>query len=154
MVSKPAQPPVRPRSRPAAPQFVDAGSQAPVGWPVLACSPHCGSWNPLKALRDVLLLTREGDSPQGYFDGCQRQEVAGLLTGGGRAPESLRVHGDHGCGGSGSDGDGGAAADGLKAVVATTCKRGTGRSARDTQWPQETGAISSCSTKHRNQEWC
>lgn len=52
--------------------------------------------------------------------------MARLHTGGGRAPEALRVHGDHGSGSSGGDGDGGAAGR-LKAVMAATCGRGMQR---------------------------
>lgn len=70
------------------------------------------------------LLTREGGRPQGYSDGCQRQEAAGLHAGGRQAPESLGVHGDHG---RGRHGDGGAADDRLKAAVATTCRTEEGR---------------------------
>lgn len=71
------------------------------------------------------MLTGEGRLPQGDFDGRQRQEVAGLHAGGGRASTSLGFHRDHGCGGS-CNGNGGAAADRLKAVVTTTCRRGQG----------------------------
>lgn len=70
------------------------------------------------------LLTREGGRPQGYSDGCQRQEAAGLHAGGRQAPESLGVHGDHG---RGRHGDGRAADDRLKAAVATTCRTEEGR---------------------------
>ena len=87
--------------------------------------------------RPGCVLTREGCGPQGYFDGRQGQEVAGLHAGGGRAPKSLGVQGDHGGSGSG-DGKGGAAADRLKAVVMTTCRGGTGRSAQDAPCPLET----------------
>lgn len=74
------------------------------------------------------MLTGEGGGPQGYLDGCQRQEVAGLHAGGGWAPKSLGVHRHHG--GRGGDGNAGAAANGLQAVVTTTCRRETGRSAQ------------------------
>ena len=123
---------------PPAPQSWPGWAPA-AGWSLLV--PHTVGLGTARALRAALSLTREGGGPQGYFDGRQRQEVAGMLAGGGWAPTSLGVHGDHGCGGSGSgggNGDGRAAADGLKAVVATTCRRGTRGSAWGHLGPQET----------------
>lgn len=104
----------------------------------LLVPPTVGS-GPAQPPRAPLSLTGEGGGPQGYFDGRQRQEVAGVLVGGGRAPASLGFHGDHGGsgGGGGSDGDGGAGPDGLKAVVATTCRRGTRGSAWGHAGPRE-----------------
>lgn len=73
------------------------------------------------------MLTGQGGGPQGYLDGRQGQEVAGLYTGGGWAPKSLWVHGHHGS--RGGDGNAGGAANRLQAVVTTACRRGTERSA-------------------------
>lgn len=94
-------------------------SRAPPGLPCCGLSPAHGSE------RRGWVLTGEGCGPQGHSDGRQGQQVAGLHPGGGRAPEPLGIHGDHGSGGGG-DGHGGAAAQGPKAAVTTTCRGGQG----------------------------
>lgn len=118
-MSTPGNPsPVRPAPEPRKPwTWRPAG--APPGLPCCGLSPAHGSE------RRGWVLTGEGCGPQGHSDGRQGQQVAGLHPGGGRAPEPLGIHGDHGSGGGG-DGHGGAAAQGPKAAVTTTCRGGQG----------------------------